>query len=269
MACNKDGVWNQQGVSIPLLLRPHFWQTWWFLSLATATFMGVSMGIVRLILRQKVRQKLALLQMQISLDKERARISRDIHDDLGATLTQITLLSELAQREATQPPKVSLYTAQISQTARELVQTMDEIVWAVNPRNDSLPRITGYILQYAEKFFAGTPLRCRFESPEEWPELSLGAETRHHLFLAAKEALNNAARHSGATEVWVRWKLMDRALQLCIEDNGNGFAAGPRAPFGNGLANMKKRMEEIGGEFEMTSVPGAGTNIRFKLRLKG
>ena len=269
MACNKDGVWNQQGISISLLLRPHFWQNWWFRSLAAAALVGAGGGIVRFITRQKVRQKLALLEMQHSLERERARISRDIHDDLGATLTQITLLSELAQREASQPPKVSLYTAQISQTARELVQTFDEIVWAVTPRNDSLPLVTGYILQYAEKFFAGTPLRCRFDSPEEWPDLSLSAETRHHLFLAAKEAMNNVARHSGATQVWVRWKLMDGALQLCIEDNGNGFAAGPRAPFGNGLANMKKRMEEIGGEFELTSIPGAGTNIRFKLRLKG
>ena len=267
MACNKDGVWNEQGVSIPLLLRPHVWQTWWCRMLAAAALAGAGGGLVRFILRQKVRQKLALLQMQISLDKERARISRDIHDDLGATLTQITLLSELAQREASQPSKVNLYTAQISQTARELVQTMDEIVWAVNPRNDSLSRITGYILQYAEKFFAATSLRCRFDSPEEWPDQSLSAETRHHLFLAAKEAMNNAARHSGATEVWVRWKLSDGCLQLGIEDNGKGFPAGSRAPFGNGLANMKKRMEEVGGEFEMTSTPGTGTSIRFKLRI--
>jgi ligand-binding sensor domain-containing protein/signal transduction histidine kinase len=269
IACNKDGVWNQAGVSIPLLLRPHVWQTWWFQGLAAAALAGAGGAIVRFVLRQKVRQKLALLQMQHSLEKERARISRDIHDDLGATLTQITLLSELAQRAADQPPKVSLYTAQISQTARDLVQTMDEIVWAVNPRNDSLPRVTGYIFQYAEKFFAGTPLHCRFDSPEEWPDQSLSAETRHHLFLAAKEAMNNVARHSGATEVWVRWKLIDGVLQLCIEDNGKGFAAGPRGQFGNGLANMKKRMEEIGGEFELTSIPGAGTNIGFKLRLRG
>jgi ligand-binding sensor domain-containing protein/signal transduction histidine kinase len=269
MVCNKDGVWNQQGVSIPLLLLPHVWQTWWFRSLAAVALAGAGGGIVRFILRQKVRQKLAFVQMQHSLEKERARISRDIHDDLGATLTQITLLSELAQRQASKPAQVSLYMAQISQTARELVQTMDEIVWAVNPRNDSLPRVTGYVFQYAEKFFAGTPLRCRFDSPEEWPDQLLSAETRHHIFLAAKEAMNNAARHSGATEVWVRWKLMDGELQLCIQDNGKGFTADSHPRVGNGLANMKKRMEEIGGKFEMTSIPGVGTNIRFKLRLRG
>ena len=269
MACNKDGVWNRQGVSIPLWLRPQVWQTWWFRTLAVVAVVVAIAGILRIILWQKMRQKLALLQMQHSLEKERARISRDIHDDLGATLTQITLLSELARREASQPSKVSLYTAQISQTARELVQTMDEIVWAVNPRNDKLPLVTGYVFQYAEKFFAGTPMRCRFESPEQWPDQSLSAETRHHLFLAAKEALNNAARHSGATEVRVRWKLDDQELQLCIADNGKGFTAGGGAPFGNGLANMRKRLEEIGGQFEIDSVPGTGTSIRFKLPLRG
>jgi signal transduction histidine kinase len=236
--------------------------------LVIAVAVAIVGTIARILFVQKMRQKVALLEMQNSLEKERTRISRDIHDDLGATLTQITLLSELAQRKANDPPKVSLYTAQISQTARELVQAMDEIVWAVNPRNDRLPMVTGYIFQHAEKFFAGTPVHCRFDSPEEWPDQALSAETRHHLFLAAKEALNNAARHSGANEVWLRWKLIDDELQLSIEDNGRGLTAGAGESFGNGLGNMKKRMEEIGGKFELTSTPGAGTTVRLKLRLK-
>ena len=268
IACNKDGVWNQAGASVPLFLRPHMWQTWWFQILAVASIIGVIGTVARFILWQKMRQKMALLEMQHSVEKERSRISRDIHDDLGATLTQITFLSDLAQREAAQPQKVNLYTAQISQSARELVQAMDEIVWAVNPRNDSLPRLAGYVFQYAEKFFAGTPVRCWFDSPDELPDQSLSAETRHHFFLAAKEALNNAARHSGATEVWVRWKQLNGDLQLSIEDNGKGFSTGSATPFGNGLANMKRRMEEIGGEFEVASIPGKGTTIRLKLPLK-
>jgi signal transduction histidine kinase len=269
VGCNGDGVWNETGASVAFYLQPHFWQTWWFQGLAVTGVVGVVGTIARFIIVQKMRQKLALLEMQHSLEKERARISRDIHDDLGATLTQITLLSELAQRKANDPPKVSLYTAQISQTARELVQAMDEIVWAVNPRNDRLPMVTGYIFQHAEKFFAGTPVHCRFDSPEELPDHALSAEVRHHLFLAAKEALNNVARHSGATEVWVRWKLVDGELQLCIEDNGKGFTARPGAQFGNGMVNMKKRMEEIGGGFEATSIVGAGTTVRLTLQLKG
>ena len=268
IACNKDGIWNQEGASVFLFLRPHVWQTWWFQILVVAAIMGTAGAVVRLILWQKVKQKMALLEMQHSVEKERSRISRDIHDDLGATLTQITLLSDLAQREAGQPQKVNQYTAQISQTTRELVQAMDEIVWAVNPRNDSLPRAAGYVLQYAEKFFAGTNVRCWFDSPDELPDQSLSSETRHHLFLAAKEALNNVARHSGATEVWVRWKPLNGELQLSIEDNGKGFAARPDAQFRNGLANMKRRMEEAGGEFELASISGKGTTVRLKLPLR-
>ncbi|HZQ48128.1 MAG TPA: triple tyrosine motif-containing protein, partial [Verrucomicrobiae bacterium] len=268
IACNNDGVWSEAGASLALVLLPHFWQTWWFLSLCVLAGVGIVGGTVRYISGKKLRQKLALLELQHSLEKDRARIARDIHDDLGATLTQITLLSELTQRESSQPRQVTLHAAQISQTARELVQAMDEIVWAINPRNDNLPRMAGYIFQYAEKLFSGTPLRCRFDSPDDLPEQSLSAETRHHLFLTAKEALNNVARHAGATEVWLRLKVGGSELQICIEDNGKGFAAGSTRQFGNGLDNMKKRMDEIGGVFELTSVPGGGTSIRLRFPLK-
>jgi signal transduction histidine kinase len=261
LACNKNGVWNEIGDTLSLKIQPHFWQTLWFRSLAIAAVLAIVGGIARFILWQKMRQKLTLLEMQHSLEKERSRISRDIHDDLGATLTQITLLSELTQRRADNPLEVKTYTAQISQTARDLVQAMDEIVWAVNPRNDSLPLMTGYIFQHAEKFFSGTLLRCRFDSPETWPDQTLTSEVRHHLFLAAKEALNNVAKHSEATEVWVKLKLVDGELHLCIEDNGKGFRSGAIGEYGNGLANMRKRMEEIGGKLEVTSIPGGGTII--------
>jgi ligand-binding sensor domain-containing protein/signal transduction histidine kinase len=267
-ACNNDGVWNETGASLGFVLLPHFWQTWWFLGIGLLAGVGSVGGTVRYISWRKLRQKLAVLELQHSLEKDRARIARDIHDDLGATLTQITLLSELTQRESTQSGQVKLHATQISQTARELVQAMDEIVWAINPRNDNLPRLAGYLFQYAEKLFSGTPLRCRFDSPDDLPEQNLSAETRHHLFLAVKEALNNSARHAGATEVWLRLKLNDSELCISIEDNGRGIAADARRQFGNGLDNMKKRMEEIGGHFELTTCPGGGTTIRFRLPLK-
>lgn len=268
IACNNDGVWNESGAILGFVLLPHLWQTWWFFSLIVLAGAGGVGGTVRYISGKKLRQKLAMLELQHSLEKDRARIARDIHDDLGSTLTQITLLSELTQRESSQPGKVTLHAAQISQTARELVQAMDEIVWAINPRNDNLPRLAGYILQYAEKLFSGTPLRCRFDSPDDLPEQNLTAETRHHLFLIVKEALNNVARHANATEVWLRLKVGDGELQISVEDNGRGFGAESIRQFSNGLDNMKKRMEEIGGVFEMTSLPEAGTTIRLRLPLK-
>jgi ligand-binding sensor domain-containing protein/signal transduction histidine kinase len=268
IACNKDGVWDTSGASLFVISLPHFWQRAWFRAAVLLGIISLAAGIARFVTREKMRQKLALLQMQHSLEKERTRISRDIHDDLGTTLTQITFLSELAQREADEPVMVKQFTAQISQTVRELVQSMDEIVWAVNPRNDKLPMLTAYIFQHAEKLFAGTSIRCRFDSPDEWPDQLLSAETRHHVFLAAKEALNNAARHSGATEVWVRGELKAGEMELSVEDNGRGIARDTNGQRGNGLPNTRKRMEEIGGVFELTSVEGVGTTVRLRIKLK-
>jgi ligand-binding sensor domain-containing protein/signal transduction histidine kinase len=267
LAGNKDGVWNEKGTSLQLFLEPHVWQTWWFRTLSGIALIIAVAGIIRYLEVQKIRQKMAALKVQHSLERDRARISQDIHDDLGATLTQITLLSELARRDAHEPQKVGLYTSQISHTASELVQAMDEIVWAINPRNDSVPMLAGYIFQHAESFFAGTSMLCRFDSPDEIPEGRLTAEARHHFFLVAKEALNNAARHSGGTEVWLRLRVADGELHFRIEDNGKGYAPGTNDKFGNGLANMKRRMEEIGGAFELISPPEGGTCIYLKLPL--
>ena len=268
IGCNDEGVWNETGAVAAFVLRPHFWQTWWFLTLAGLTVVGLVGSGVRYFAWQKLRRKLALLELQNSLEKERSRIARDIHDDLGATLTQITLLSELTQRESSQPQRVVQHTVQIARTARELVQAMDEIVWAINPQNDNLPRVASYIFQYAEKFFSGTSLRCRFDSPDDLPAQTLTAEGRHHLFLVTKEAMNNVARHADATEVWFRLRVVDSELCLCVEDNGKGLTVESLRQFGNGLNNMRNRMEEIGGTFKLESTPGMGTKIRLKLKFQ-
>ncbi len=266
LGCNDHGVWNERGAVVAFVLQPHVWQTWWFMTLGVVAILAAVGGGVRYWMGQKLRRQLLLLELQNSLEKERARIARDIHDDLGATLTQITLLSELTQRECAQPAQVTGHAEQIGRAARELVQSMDETVWAINPENDNLPRLAGYIFQYAEKFFSGTPLRCRFDSPDDLPAHTLTAEARHHLFLATKEAMNNVARHAAATQVWLRLTVTDSELTLCIEDNGKGLPAQSDRTFGNGLKNMQKRMQEIGGIFEWDSAPGAGTRIRFKLK---
>ena len=267
-ACNNDGVWNDTGASLAFVLLPHFWQTWWFRTTVVLLAVGTIGGTVRYFSTRHLRQRVALLEMQHSVERDRARIARDIHDDLGSTLTQITFVSELIQRDSGQPAQVNRHAVEIAQTARELVQAMDEIVWAINPRNDNLPRLAGYLCQYAEKLFSGTPIRCRFDTQENLPRQNLSSETRHHLFLTVKEALHNAARHAAASEVWLRIKQCDSELQVSIEDNGRGFGPDSVRQFGNGLDNMKKRMEEIGGAFEMTTAPGAGTAIRLRLSLK-
>ncbi len=262
MAANGDGVASTEPVSFGLVLSPPFWRTGWFLSLAGLAIIGAVAAAVRYVSVQNLHRRLAVLEQQHAVEKERARIAQDMHDDLGANLTQICVLSELARRDSAQPQRVAAHTNAISDTARELVQSMDEIVWSANPRNDNLRRLAGYIFQYAENFLAPTPVRGRFEQPVALPELPLSAELRHDIFLAVKEALNNVVKHSQASEVWVRVKLAGGKLEIDIEDNGRGFAAENGRPFGNGLANMQKRVESAGGCFTATSAPGAGTKIK-------
>jgi signal transduction histidine kinase len=148
-----------------------------------------------------------------------------------------------------------------------MVASLDEIVWAVNPANDSLPHLATYFCQFAEEFLRPTSIRCRLDVADSLPMLPLTSEVRHNLYLAVREALNNVVKHSRATEVWLRIHSEEGALRIALEDNGCGFEAGSAAETGEGLANLRRRLEKIGGHFEYDSKPGAGTTCRIWLPL--
>jgi len=269
MACNNDGIWNDAGASLAFVWLPHFWQAKWFFGLVGLAVVGSVGGAVRYVTWKKVQRKMKLLEQQNVLERERGRIAQDIHDDVGANLTQISLLCELTKMKSGEPKQVISQVEKISDTARELVQAMDEIVWAVNPKNDTLPDLTDYIFQFAEEFLALTPIRCRLERPMPLPPHPVSAEVRHNLFLAVKEALNNSVKYATATEIWLRLSLEDSEMRVVVEDNGCGFSANTTRQFGNGLKNMKKRMEEVGGRFEIESKIGQGTRILLGVDLNG
>jgi signal transduction histidine kinase len=199
-----------------------------------------------------------------AVEKERARIAQDIHDELGANLTRIALLTEVGQKHRDQPNEVASDLSKISATARDAVRAMDAIVWAVNPRNDSLDHFANYVSQFAEEFFRPTSIRCRLDIPADLPEHSLSTEARHHLFLAVKEALNNVVRHSRATEVWLRVNMEKNDLTIAIADNGHGIHAVNHGGRHDGLTNIQKRMENLGGSFEVASA-ASGTTLRMRL----
>jgi signal transduction histidine kinase len=197
-----------------------------------------------------------------------------MHDEIGAQLTKISFLSELAKRDLPRPPEAEKQIDQVSDTARELIRALDEIVWAVNPKNDTLENLANYICRYAGDCFQNTDLQCQFDIPAQVPDCGLSTDARHNLFLAVKEALHNALKHSGATEVRVRIGAQDARLEVSVSDNGRGFspsATPPPAParhrVGNGLVNMRQRLEDIGGRCEITSAPGQGTTATFTLPL--
>jgi signal transduction histidine kinase/ligand-binding sensor domain-containing protein len=275
IACNNDGLWNEQGAMLAFTVLPHSWQTWWFKT-TSGTSLAVTLGAgVFWVSRRRVRRKLEQSERQRALERERARIARDIHDDLGASLTRITMLSQSVRAEVEGQAQATGDVDQIYHTARELTRAMDEIVWAVNPKHDTLDSLVTYLGRFAQHFLSTAGVRCRLDVPVYLPSWALTSEVRHNVFLALKEALHNVIKHAAATEVRVSLQLEPGAFILVVADNGCGFdlesqTAGPidgaRIGAGNGLSNMRKRLEEIGGYCEWNTEPGEGTRVKFVIK---
>ncbi|MCX6902789.1 MAG: triple tyrosine motif-containing protein, partial [Verrucomicrobia bacterium] len=223
-ACNEDGVWNESGSSLALTVQPPFWRTGWFLSASAACLLGAIIGIVHYFSTQRLQRQLESLRQHEALEKERARIARDIHDQLGASLTQVSLLGELVESDKNFPQEVEAHARQISQTARDTTRTLDEIVWTVNPSNDTLDGLVNYVCKYAQEYLEVAGLRYRLDAPAQLPAAPISPEIRHNVFLAAKEAVTNVVRHARASSVWVRFKLESSAFSLEIQDDGRGPA---------------------------------------------
>lgn len=264
-ASNGDGNWNQKYTHIILIVAPFFWQTWWFKLAEVAAFTLCVIAIVRYVSFRRLRAQLRVLEQQAALQRERARIAKDIHDDLGANLTQIAYLGELANQDRGAPNLVGERIKKISATARQAVKSLDEIVWAVNPRNDTLAHLLDYAGQFAVDYLRLIGIRCRLDFPTEIPSHELSTDLRHNLFLVIKETLHNIFKHANATEVWLRAAVNDQALEIIVEDNGRGFASAPNDALADGLRNMKQRMNDIGGDFHVKSQPGSGTKIILRL----
>ena len=186
IADNNDGVWNNDGVSLRLTLLPHFWQTVWFRTFAGLLILLAASGAVWFETRRRLHRRLEKLERQQAIERERARIAKDIHDDLGASLTRITMLSQSVRDETTIPGYVSSNLKRIHGTARELTRSMDEIVWAVNPRHDTLDSLAGYLSRFAYDFLSAANIRCRLKMPVQLPTRSLTAEVRHNFLRALK-----------------------------------------------------------------------------------
>jgi len=248
-------------------VAPHFWQRGWVIGAGVLLLLGVTGGAVWLVQRRRGRRHLQRLERAHALDQERTRIAQDLHDDLGVRLTEMLLLAEQGQGPADDPARPAAALQQIAAVVRETVQMADGIVWAVNPHNDTLHHLANYLVQFAENFFRLTPIRCRLDVPVQLPPVHMSSELRHHLLLAVKEACHNAARHSGATELWLRLAWDGVALSIAIEDNGGGFDAAAVAERGNGLRNLRARLASAGGRVELATAPGQGTRIRLVVPL--
>jgi signal transduction histidine kinase len=264
-AAGADGLWLPTTASLALTVRAAWWETSWFHSSVGLLGALALAASVKFAVKRRMRARMRRLQQQHALEKERARIARDMHDDVGASLTQIAIASQLARLD---PPEEALgHIDEIAGIARRTVTALDEIVWAVNPRNDTLPALLEYLGQHAVDFLTAAGVECEIEMPPELPSHPLAAHVRHHLFLAVKESLNNIVKHAAASAVKLNVELGENRLCVTITDNGCGFVAGHERAGSDGLRNMRERMAELGGECRIESRPEEGTRVVFELPL--
>lgn len=271
-----DGPWQESPQTFTFIVpTPLYFQTW-AICLYGFTAIALVTGIVRVVSHRRLRFTLARLEQQQSLERERMRIARDMHDEMGSKLTKISFLSERAQVEAEATGPLAGKIESIAQTSRELLKTMDEIVWVVNPHNDTLENLVTYLSHYTTEYFQNTDIECELRLPPEMPHYPLSSEVRHNLFLTLEEALNNVLKHSKAAKVKVEMSISLLEFEIKISDNGGGFALpdSPAAngrtagvPEGDGLKNMRQRLASIGGFCMISSQPGSGTTINMHFRL--
>jgi signal transduction histidine kinase/ligand-binding sensor domain-containing protein len=263
-ACNEDGVWSSAPATLAITVLPPFWRTWWFMTVSALALLGAVVGTVHLVSTQKLKRQ---LRQQAALENERSRIARDLHDQLGANLTQVSLLGELVEADKGLPEEVEAHARQITNTSRETTRALDEIVWATNPANDTLEGLINYVCKYAQEYLALAGLRYRLDVPSPLPATPLLPEVRHNVFLAAKEAVNNVVKHAQASSAWVRLHLDTTQFTLEIQDDGRGVGEAAKTSTRNGLKNMRKRLQDVGGTFTIEAAPERGTIIRLAVPL--
>ena len=244
-----------------------FWQTWWFRGL-TALFVLAGVGMtVRVVEKKKFQRQLQRAEQEHALERERARIAQDLHDELGSLLTRISLLGGLLRADKDNPEQVDVHAGKISQSADQTVRALEEIVWAVRPGSDTLPSLVEYIAHFANELFEGNATRCRLDLPPDLPGRPLPPDVRHNIFLIVKEGLTNVLKHAGASEVHLQIKVTPQTLEIVIADNGKGFDTNSAMTDGqgNGLGNMKRRAEAVGGKLTLTSASGQGARVEFSV----
>ena len=269
VAANNGGeAWSELQTTLTLSVSRHFWQRWWVIALAAIALLGTVAGSVRIVEKRKAQRRLRRMEQERALEQERHRIAQDLHDEMGAKLCRISFLSEHAQRDDGAPGEVRNQINTIADASRELLHTLDEIVWAVNPHNDTLEHVASYINQYAQNYFHNTGIACELDMPDQFDPHPISSQARHHLFLAVQEAFTNILKHSGATRARVAMTRVGSHFEIRVEDNGKGLnSATQSSTSADGLRNMRERLEAVGGQCYIDSTSDGGTKIRFALPL--
>jgi signal transduction histidine kinase/ligand-binding sensor domain-containing protein len=266
-AVNSDGAFSEQPATITFAILRPVWQRAWFLGLAALMLCGMVYSLYR----YRVARLLEMANM-------RTRIATDLHDDIGANLTRIALLSQVATQKSLAPPLSGSSQGvldiaaeggplgSIARIARESVSSMSDIVWAINPARETLLDLTRRMRQHADEIFTLRNIELRFDAPEARPDLRLGVDVRRDVLLIFKESVNNAARHSGCTRVEIDFRVERSRLLLSVGDNGAGFDPSLESE-GQGLTSMKRRARRLKGTLDLRSANGLGTTVTLTIPL--
>ena len=256
-AATSQGVMSEEK-TILLVIHPPFWKTWWFILLAILLTAIFFYAVVRYVSQRNLKERLLRLEKEQAIEKERNRISRDMHDELGSGLTKIAILSEVIK---TRPAEAGKNIDKISDTARTLVDNLDEMVWALNPKNDSLDNLVAYIAEYTNQYLENTNIIPVIDLPEHIRFTHIGEEKRRNIFMAIKEFLNNSVKYSNAELVTLLLLQEDNSFEIIIKDDGIGIVKSKLDGMGNGLKNMQQRIEDVGGKATLISENSKGTEL--------
>ena len=225
------------------------------------------MLVIRKTQEARNRNLIRALEQRNAIDRERLRISRDMHDEIGSSLTQISILSEIVKKQQDDPDKMMKSIEQISGISGTVVDEMSEIIWAMNPKNDNLASFAAYLRQHTSEYLVSAGIDSFFQFPEDCPPVPMTSEQNRNIYLAVKEAIHNAVKHSEAQLVNISLSYSNDFLSITIEDNGKGFSPEKPDRIGNGLTTMRKRIENLGGSYFIDSTLGKGTRVDFSMSL--
>jgi signal transduction histidine kinase len=257
----RDHAGNTSGpVEVAFTVRPAPWKTWWAYALYALALASLGALVAFVVHRYRLKRLL-------EVERVRTRIATDLHDDIGSSLSRIAILSEVVNqkigdggaRDDTAEP-----LAMIADTSRELVNSMSDVVWSINPRRDHLRDLTQRMRRFASEVFTARDIDFDFRAPEEGGELRLDVDVRRQVFLVFKEGVNNIVRHSGCEKAEIEFERRGGWLVLRLRDDGRGFDPGGRGE-GNGLASMRARAVSVGGALEIDSAAGMGTTLTLKV----
>ena len=290
-AVTADGVLSENSATVSFTIARPIWQRWWFIVLCLLGLGIVAFSFYRYRIRNLERVNTALTEAKeteerlskerqerlAELQKVRTRIATDLHDDIGSSLTQIAVLTEVARGQASflEAENLSMPLERIKNVSKELVAVMSDVVWAINPQKDFLQDLVQRMRRFASDVFTTRGIKFEFSVPEIEGNLSLGANIRREVFAIFKESVNNAVKYSECTSARAEFRIEENNLILKISDNGNGFDTKtvlsddfkPEMG-GNGLVNMRRRAKELGGECEISSEIGKGTTIKLIVPLQ-